>query len=161
MNDSEANARTVDAAITYVANGSFVNLIADRDVPAAQVVSDPFEAAQTAPVRVKAPAELFAPARENSSGFDLTDPVAVEKLLAERQAFANATKLWSAASVAQVHGETGEHFRPKRRLALHDWHSRQGAVFVKLGLWLRPLVYSPSRDTSWAPVLAEARAGCP
>ena len=25
MNDSEANARTVDAAITYVANGSFVN----------------------------------------------------------------------------------------------------------------------------------------
>ena len=54
--------------------------------------------------------------------------------------------------------ETGEHFRPKRRLALHDWHSRHGAVFVKLGLWLRPLVYSPSRDTSWAPVLAEAKA---
>ncbi|WP_448950944.1 2Fe-2S iron-sulfur cluster-binding protein [Labrys neptuniae] len=54
--------------------------------------------------------------------------------------------------------ETGEHFRPKRRLALHDWHARHGAVFVKLGLWLRPLVYSPARDTSWAPVLAEAKA---
>ncbi len=35
---------------------------------------------------------------------------------------------------------------------------RSGAVFVKIGLWLRPLVYSPSGDTSWEPVLAEARA---
>ncbi|MDQ0390726.1 2Fe-2S iron-sulfur cluster-binding protein [Labrys monachus] len=54
--------------------------------------------------------------------------------------------------------ETGDHFRPKRRLPLHDWHARRGAVFVRLGLWLRPLVYSAARDTSWAPVLAEARA---
>jgi heterotetrameric sarcosine oxidase gamma subunit len=41
---------------------------------------------------------------------------------------------------------------------LHDWHERNGAVFVKMGLWLRPLVYSAAKDTSWAPVLAEARA---
>ncbi|CAM5776936.1 sarcosine oxidase subunit alpha [Labrys miyagiensis] len=54
-------------------------------------------------------------------------------------------------------GEIGRHFKPERRLALHDWHARNGAVFVKLGLWLRPLVYSPARDTSWTPVLAEAR----
>ena len=55
-------------------------------------------------------------------------------------------------------GETGDHFKPKRRLPLHDWHARHGAVFVKLGLWLRPLVYSPTKDMSWAPVLVEARA---
>jgi heterotetrameric sarcosine oxidase gamma subunit len=55
-------------------------------------------------------------------------------------------------------GETGKHFKPQRRLALHDWHGRHGAVFVKLGLWLRPLVYSPAKDMSWTPVLAEARA---
>ena len=53
-------------------------------------------------------------------------------------------------------GETGKHFKPQRRLALHDWHARHGAVFVKLGLWLRPLVYSPAKDMSWGPVLAEA-----
>jgi sarcosine oxidase subunit alpha len=54
--------------------------------------------------------------------------------------------------------ETGEHFKPKRLLPLHDWHTRQGAVFVKIGLWLRPLVYSPSGDTGWGTVLDEARA---
>ncbi len=93
------------------ANGSFVNLIADRDVPASQVVTDPFEVVETAVARVRHPADLFALARTNSAGFELTDPLAVERLLAERQAFANATKLWSAASVAQVNGEAGEHFR--------------------------------------------------
>jgi methylglutamate dehydrogenase subunit C len=61
---------------------------------------------------------------------------------------------WGALAGAEV----GEHFRPKRRLPLHDWHERNGAVFVKIGLWLRPLVYSAARDSSWAPVLAEARA---
>ena len=93
------------------ANGSFVNMIADRDIPAAQVVADPFEAVGTARSKVKTPAELFAPMRGNSRGHDLTDPVAVEALLAERQHFANATKLWSATSASQVAGEAGEHFR--------------------------------------------------
>ena len=93
------------------ANGSFVNLIADRDVPAAQVVADPFETVDTAATRVRAPDDLFVPARVNSRGVDLTDPLMVEQLLAERQQYANATKLWSAASVAQVNGEEAEHFR--------------------------------------------------
>ena len=61
---------------------------------------------------------------------------------------------WGALAGAEV----GAHFKPKRLLPLHDWHRRNGAVFVKIGLWLRPLVYSPSGDTSWGPVLAEARA---
>ena len=52
--------------------------------------------------------------------------------------------------------ETGEHFKPRRRLPLHDWHEAAGASFVNVGLWLRPLVYS--RQAGWDPVLAEARA---
>ena len=52
--------------------------------------------------------------------------------------------------------EVGEHFKPKRRVALHDWHETAGATFANLGLWLRPLVYS--QQPGWAPVLAEARA---
>ncbi len=53
-------------------------------------------------------------------------------------------------------GEVREHYRPKRRLPLHDWHETAGASFVSAGLWLRPLVYS--RTPGWEAVLEEARA---
>lgn len=53
-------------------------------------------------------------------------------------------------------GECGHHFKPKRRLPLHDWHEANGATFVNIGLWLRPLVYS--NQPGWDPVLAEAGA---
>jgi methylglutamate dehydrogenase subunit C len=53
-------------------------------------------------------------------------------------------------------GEVREHFKPKRRLPLHEWHAAAGAAFVATGLWLRPLVYS--REPGWEPVLREARA---
>ena len=53
-------------------------------------------------------------------------------------------------------GECGHHFKPKRRLPLHDWHEQAGASFVNVGLWLRPLVYSG--QPGWGPVLAEAGA---
>ena len=53
-------------------------------------------------------------------------------------------------------GEVREHFRPKRRLPLHDWHEGAEATFVAAGLWLRPLVYS--RQQGWEAVLNEARA---
>ncbi len=35
----------------------------------------------------------------------------------------------------------GRDFRPIRRSALHDWHERNGAVFVEAGDWLRPSYY--------------------
>ena len=53
-------------------------------------------------------------------------------------------------------GEVGEHYKPKRRLPLHEWHEAAGATFVPTGLWLRPLVYSPR--SGWEGVLSEARA---
>jgi methylglutamate dehydrogenase subunit C len=52
--------------------------------------------------------------------------------------------------------EVREHYKPRRRLPLHDWHESAGATFVSTGLWLRPLVYS--RQAGWEPVLEEARA---
>jgi sarcosine oxidase subunit alpha len=51
--------------------------------------------------------------------------------------------------------EVREHYKPKRRLPLHDWHEASGATFVNAGLWLRPLVYG---GPGWEPVLREARA---
>jgi methylglutamate dehydrogenase subunit C len=52
--------------------------------------------------------------------------------------------------------EIREHYRPKRRLPLHDWHESHGARFIAAGLWLRPLVYST--HAGWEPVLDEAGA---
>jgi sarcosine oxidase subunit alpha len=52
--------------------------------------------------------------------------------------------------------EVRQHFKPRRRLPLHDWHEAAGAVFVNTGLWMRPLVYSA--QPGWEPVLAEARS---
>ncbi len=63
--------------------------------------------------------------------------------------------LESVPLAALAGGETGEHFKPKRRLPLHDWHTAHGASFVNAGLWLRPLVYS--HDTGWDAVMDEAR----
>jgi sarcosine oxidase subunit alpha len=60
------------------------------------------------------------------------------------------------AFAALAGGEVREHYRPKRRLPLHDWHESAGATFVSTGLWLRPLVYS--RQGGWKAVLEEARA---
>jgi len=51
--------------------------------------------------------------------------------------------------------EVREHYRPRRRLPLHEWHESAGATFVSTGLWLRPLVYSA--DGGWPAVLDEAR----
>jgi sarcosine oxidase subunit alpha len=60
------------------------------------------------------------------------------------------------AFAALAGGEVGEHFKPKRRLPLHDWHESAGATFALVGVWLRPLVYS--QHPGWEPVLNEARA---
>ena len=75
------------------ANGSFVHLIADPDIPAATVAADPFEAIESEAVRVTAPGELFAP-RRNSRGLDLADAAILERLERRRKAF--ATRRWTA-----------------------------------------------------------------
>ncbi|HUN11291.1 MAG TPA: proline dehydrogenase family protein, partial [Rhabdaerophilum sp.] len=81
------------------ANGSFVYQIADADIPAAKVAEDPigkvlkFGNAIPNPA-IPAPAQLFGASRANSTGFDLTDPVAVEALMAARAPFEKAT--WQA-----------------------------------------------------------------
>jgi len=76
------------------ANGSFVNLIADRDVPANEVVQDPLTRVETEKARVIAPSDLFLPARRNSRGLDLTDPLIIERLDRRRGGFAERT--WTA-----------------------------------------------------------------
>jgi sarcosine oxidase subunit alpha len=65
-----------------------------------------------------------------------------------------APATWGALAGA----ETGPHFKPERRLPLHDWHAAAGAEFAKLGLWLRPLAYPAPGEKGWAAALREAKA---
>ncbi len=75
------------------ANSSFVNRMADPDVPAEEVVADPFGDAAR-PSRIAPPRDLFAP-RANSRGWDLDDPVVLASLDAGRAPFRTAR--WTAA----------------------------------------------------------------
>ncbi|RJL19228.1 bifunctional proline dehydrogenase/L-glutamate gamma-semialdehyde dehydrogenase PutA [Paracoccus siganidrum] len=83
------------------ANSSFVNRIVDDSIPADQVAPDPFaEWDQLAghPARgVRHPEALFAPARLNSRGFDLRDPLVLARIETARAPF--ATHQWQAAPI--------------------------------------------------------------
>jgi RHH-type proline utilization regulon transcriptional repressor/proline dehydrogenase/delta 1-pyrroline-5-carboxylate dehydrogenase len=86
------------------ANTSFVNRIADANVPVVALLEDPVEAARAivplgAPHPIIAlPRDIFAPERANSSGFDLSSETRLAEL-APRLA-ASAKKVWSAGAPA-------------------------------------------------------------
>ncbi|MEM8586823.1 MAG: bifunctional proline dehydrogenase/L-glutamate gamma-semialdehyde dehydrogenase PutA [Pseudomonadota bacterium] len=78
------------------ANSSFVHQIIDKAVPPEIAAADPFDALAKAPERtVRRPADLFAPERRNSRGFDLTNPVDIDRIEAARTPFKDL--LWQAA----------------------------------------------------------------
>lgn len=81
------------------ANSSFVNQIVDETIPAAQVVSDPFEAVEEIAARgganiVQGP-DLYQPERVNSKGFDLTHTPTLEAIEAARSPW--RAHRWAAA----------------------------------------------------------------
>jgi sarcosine oxidase subunit alpha len=53
--------------------------------------------------------------------------------------------------------ETGRHYQPTRRSAMHEWHAENGAVFVEAGLWLRPRYYPRGGETIAEASLREAK----
>ena len=80
------------------ANSSFVNQVLDGAVAPETVVQDPFAALPEAQASaVINPRQLFGPARVNSKGFDLTDPVTLAALEAARAPYRTAT--WAAAPI--------------------------------------------------------------
>ena len=88
------------------ANSSFVNRMADADVPAAELASDPVaELAATEPKRnpaIPLPANIY-PNRRNSAGIDLADPLVRESLLAELERLEG--REWVAVPTALVQRE--------------------------------------------------------
>ena len=49
----------------------------------------------------------------------------------------------------------GKHFRPTRRSPLHDWHLRNGGVFIEAGLWQRAWYYTWAGDSAAAAYIKE------
>ena len=98
------------------ANGSFVHQIANLDIPAADVASDPIAraerilAASDEPVEnpVRPAAELFRQ-RQNSRGFDLSQRVVLDQLMAERAQY------WHSRPAIQAEGAEDE-----QRMASHN-----------------------------------------
>ncbi len=82
------------------ANSSFVNQVVDEDVSPEEIGADPFEALLDAPVRIKAPNDLFAPERANSTGFDLSDGETLARIDAARAPF--KSHQWQAEPILAV-----------------------------------------------------------
>ena len=81
------------------ANSSFVNQMVDESVTAEEIARDPVAAveglgAAVANPRIASPAALFMPARRNSKGWDLSDPLTVAGVEEARAPFRSA--LWEA-----------------------------------------------------------------
>ena len=80
------------------ANSSFVNRIADEDVPVEALVRDPVaELERLSPRRnpsIPCPDAIFGPARRNSAGCDLSDPLVREPLVERLRRM--ETKSWYA-----------------------------------------------------------------
>jgi RHH-type proline utilization regulon transcriptional repressor/proline dehydrogenase/delta 1-pyrroline-5-carboxylate dehydrogenase len=92
------------------ANSSFVNLIVDEDVPPEEVAADPFEAAlkyaeEAENPYIPVPHRLFGSTRENSRGWDFTDPVTLVAIHDARSKFAQHE--WTAKPTISSQGETG------------------------------------------------------
>ena len=49
----------------------------------------------------------------------------------------------------------GKHFRPTRRSPLHDWHVRNGGVFIEAGLWQRAWYYNWAGESAAAAYIKE------
>ena len=93
------------------ANSSFVNRMADAEVPVAELVGDPVvELAALNPRRnpaIPLPADIF-PGRRNSKGVDLADPLVREPLLADLTSAANDTDWEAAPTIEHKRGNKPE-----------------------------------------------------
>jgi RHH-type proline utilization regulon transcriptional repressor/proline dehydrogenase/delta 1-pyrroline-5-carboxylate dehydrogenase len=91
------------------ANTSFVNRIVDASQPAEEVVADPVAEVDAlerlAHPRIPLPANLFAPERKNSAGFNFADGQAVDTLL--RDCERASQQPWSAAPLVATQMRAG------------------------------------------------------
>ncbi len=83
------------------ANSSFLNQLVDESISADQIALDPFDTWLAEPhasvSTIRKPADLYAPIRENSAGWDLTNPTDIERFISEQSAYESAQ--WNAVPI--------------------------------------------------------------
>ena len=141
------------------ANSSFVNQIVDESVTPEEIARDPIAVVEgfgdaVANPRIAAPADIYMPARRNSKGWDLTDPLAVAAVEAEREAF--RTAVWQAGPLiagAVVGTEAREVRNPARAddVVGHVTHSATADIEAAFGA-------ARAGTAAWASMRVEERA---
>ena len=102
------------------ANSSFVNRIADPDIPVEAVIADPIAAAEATPdkanTKIPLPRNLYGSERVNSSGFSFAEVTAVESLYAAMEPTLARNDHGASAIVAgkPVRGVSAEVIDPSR-----------------------------------------------
>jgi RHH-type proline utilization regulon transcriptional repressor/proline dehydrogenase/delta 1-pyrroline-5-carboxylate dehydrogenase len=112
------------------ANTSFVNRLADAEVPVSDIVRDPVERAESEQGRMRRPAfarppDLYAPERRNSRGLPLYEPSVREALLSEIEAELKSP--YAAAPIVDGEAISGGP-APQSVLCPHDRRERIGRV---------------------------------
>jgi len=105
------------------ANSSFVNQLVDEDIAPSVIASDPFSEVEVQLLEkgsgderplshpeIQLPSALFEPARLNSAGFDLNDPISVNALETARQQFRD--KQWYCAPMQPGYKQTANSSTP-------------------------------------------------
>ena len=91
------------------ANSSFVHQITDEEVSAEAIAADPFAFAEAglpaANASIPKPEAIFGNSRQNSRGYDLTDPLTIAAIETARSAFAGPER-WTAKPMTRAEGQT-------------------------------------------------------
>ena len=143
------------------ANSSFVNQIVDTSISPEQIAKDPFDAVEALGSKLSSeailrPSQLFGQGRRNSIGWDITDPLVVADLDAQRARFLNHN--WKAAPIiaAEVDGAQTEIVRnPAKPEDLVGYVTQASVKDVDSALDAARLGAS-----SWAELAADQRAAC-
>lgn len=88
------------------ANSSFVNQIVDEDVPPSVVAADPFAGVKPGYSPVLTPADIYAPERPNSQGWDLHDQDDLDAIETARADFAKT--MWRVGPLVVAQTPEGE-----------------------------------------------------
>jgi len=140
------------------ANSSFVNQIVDLSVAAEEIAADPFAEAEAIGFlpnpAIPKPSEVFAP-RQNSRGWDLSDPVDLALIDAGRAKFA-APYQWQAHPISLV----AENQKARQILNPADLSDVVGGVEEAHAELAAPAVnFAIQSQPDWETVGADKRAG--
>jgi RHH-type proline utilization regulon transcriptional repressor/proline dehydrogenase/delta 1-pyrroline-5-carboxylate dehydrogenase len=145
------------------ANSSFVNQIVDERISPEVIANDPVELltqpnARLSSSRIAKPADIFGEQRQNSRGWDITDPLTVEEIDRQRGAF--KTKQWVAQPILAVETDSAKSL-PKAMHNPAEARDLVGQVRETTPLEIELAIQSAEQGLrEWSQVPAYKRAAC-